>query len=165
MELLPDDWSAVFRLETPPLELVVRGVILYLAILVLMRILPRRTGGEAAHMDLIFMLIIADAATNSLGSYSTIGDGLVVILSVMGLNYLLNCLSFYFPPLERLVSHRPLEVVRDGKPIRANMRHEFLTDEELTSFLRQSGLDELGQVKLAVIEGKGKISIIEVEKA
>ncbi len=133
--------------------------------LVFMRILPRRTGGEAAHIDLIFMLIVVEAAAHSLGNYTTIPDGLVVILTVLGLNYLLNLLSFYFPGVERIISHRPIDVVHDGKKLPDNMKREFLTEEELYSFLRQNGLSDLSRVKRAVVEGKGKISIILLDEA
>lgn len=163
MELLPEDWSSIFGFETPLLELIARGAILYSAVLAFMRLLPRRTGGEAAHTDLIFMLLIAEAAAHSLGDYTTVADGLVVIVTILSLNYVLNFLSYYFHPIEKLVLHRPLEVVRDGKVLQANLRHELLTDDELQSFLRQNGITDLNQVKLAVVEGKGKISIVKTD--
>ena len=53
MKFLPDDWAAVFAMQSPLLELIVRGAVLYLAILLLMRFMPRRTGGELAMMDLV----------------------------------------------------------------------------------------------------------------
>ncbi len=46
MQLLPHDWQTLFALETPLLELVLRGILLYAAILLLLRVLPRRMTGE-----------------------------------------------------------------------------------------------------------------------
>src|SRR5690606_15236641 len=100
--------------------------VLYLGILAFMRLLPRRTGGEVARMDLIFMLLIAEAATHSMGSYSSVADGLIVIIAFMALDYAINALTFYVPALEKLVTPGPLTVVRNGKPLMDNLRREFL---------------------------------------
>jgi uncharacterized membrane protein YcaP (DUF421 family) len=160
MELVPADWLKVFAPESPILELIARACVLYLGILAFMRILPRRTGGEVAHMDLIFMLLVAEAAAHSMGDYKSVGDGLIVVVTFMVLNYAINALTFYVPSLEKLVTAGPVEVVRDGKTVPNNMRREFLTEEELVSYLRQNGMDDLSTVKVAVIEGKGKISFV-----
>ncbi len=79
MELLPDDWSGVFASDTPLLELVARGSALYFGVLVFARVMPRRTGGELAMMDLIFVLLIAEAAAHTLSDYSSVVDGMIVI--------------------------------------------------------------------------------------
>ncbi|RYY42484.1 MAG: DUF421 domain-containing protein, partial [Chitinophagaceae bacterium] len=73
--MLDVDLSKLFHLENSILELFLRGSILYLGILLLMRFLPRRTGGELAVMDLIFVLLIAEAGTHALGNYSSITEG------------------------------------------------------------------------------------------
>lgn len=160
MPILPSDWGEIFAIHTPIAELMVRSVVLYLGILVLMRILPRRSGGEVARMDLIFMLLIAQGAAGAFGDYTSVTEGMVVILTLVSLDYLLNMLSFRFPAIERLVSAPPVEVVRDGVRNRPNLKREFITEEELASYLRQNGITDISQVKLAVIEGKGKVSII-----
>lgn len=68
MKLSPADWSRVFAPETPLLEIVVRGAVLYLALLLLMRVMLRPSSGDLAMMDLIFLILLAEAATHSLGS-------------------------------------------------------------------------------------------------
>lgn len=160
MELMPERWSAVFAVETPVLELVARGSALYLAVLVLLRVMPRRTGGEAATMDLVFVVLIAQAAAHALGDYSGVGDGVIVIAVLMGWNFVLNALSYRFPLVERLVSSPPLPVVRDGRMLLRNMRREFLTREELMDHLRRCGIDDLAEVKAAYVEGEGRITVV-----
>jgi uncharacterized membrane protein YcaP (DUF421 family) len=160
MELLPTDWLKVFAPETPLLELVVRGAVLYFGVLILMRFMPRRTGGEMATMDLIFVILIAEAAAHSMGDYKSIGDGIALIVILMGCNYLVNLLSYYVPFVERLVSAKPIQIVKDGRLLRKNMRLEFLTEEELMDHLRQQGIEELKDVKEAYVESEGKITVI-----
>lgn len=160
MPLTPDDWASVFQLETALLELIARGSALYFAILALMRFMPRRTGGELATMDLIFVLLIAEAAAHALGDYSSVGDGLVMIVTLMAWNYAINALSYHVPLVERLVASPPLQIVRDGRMLRRNMRREFITEEELVSHLREQGIDHVEDVKVAYVEGEGKLTAV-----
>jgi uncharacterized membrane protein YcaP (DUF421 family) len=160
MKLIPDDWASVFRPETAPVELIARGSALYFGILVLMRFMPRRTGGELATMDLVFVVLIANAASHALGDYTSVADGILLITTLMGWNYLVNALSYRVPLVEWLVSSPPLQVVRDGQLLRRNMRREFITEAELMSHLRQQGIDDVKDVKAAYVEGEGKITAV-----
>lgn len=73
--------------------------------------------------------------------------------------------TWRFASLRRLLEPRPLPLVRDGQLLRRNMRREFITVEELMSQLRQHGLDSLEQVKTAIMENDGQISVIRRDGA
>lgn len=105
-----------------------------------MRLMLRRSVDDVAGMDLIFLVLVAEAAAHSMGDYNSVGDGIILILIFMALNYLVNLLSYYVPFFERLVSAPPIQVVKDGQLLRRNMRREFLTEEELMEHLRQDGI-------------------------
>ena len=160
MMLLPDDWLRLFTLETPLLELVVRGTALYFAILILMRLMPRRVGGDLATMDLIFALLIAEAAAHALGDYKSISDAVVIIATLMACNYTVNFLSFHVRAIERLVASPPTNIIEDGRILWRNMRREYVTEQELMSHLREQGLNAVSDVKMAYVEGEGKITAI-----
>jgi uncharacterized membrane protein YcaP (DUF421 family) len=125
-----------------------------------MRVMPRRTGGELATMDLIFIVLIAEAAARGVGDFTSVADGLVLVLILMGWNYLLNILTYYVPAIERLTSSPPLQVISNGRLLRRNMRREYLTEEELISHLREQGIDDVTQVKVAFVEPEGKITFV-----
>lgn len=160
MEISPSDWLGIFAPETPLLELVARGAALYFGVLFLMRVMPRRSVGELSGMDLVFVILIAEAAAHSMGDYKSIGDGIFLIVILMGCNYLVNLLSYYVPFVERLVSASPMQIIKDGQLLRKNMRREFITEEELMDHLRQEGIEELKDVKQAFVESEGKITVI-----
>ncbi len=160
MEILTIDWDSLFAMETSILELILRGAILYFGILLLMRLLPRRAGGELETMDLIFVLLIAEGAAHSLGEYTSISEGLIVIVTLMTCNHLVNLLSFHFPAFERIVVAKSLPIIKDGKLIRKNMRREYLTMDELKEHLHEEGLEDISKIKIARVEGDGKISFI-----
>ena len=160
MSLAPDSWREVFALETPLLELLARGTVLYFAIVIFLRFMPRRTGGEIAVMDLVFVVLIAEAAAHALGDYDAIADALVLIATLMTWNYLLNFVSFRSRFVERLITPPPLQVVRNGELLWRNMRRELLTREELMDQLRHEGIDDLAKVKTAYVEPEGKLTFI-----
>lgn len=158
--LMPEHWEGVFLLETPLLELIVRGSLLYFGILIFMRLMPRRSGGDLATMDLIFVVLIANSAANALGDYTSVMDGFVLILVLMGWDWAVNFLSYRIAFVERLISSPPLPIVRDGELLYRNLRREYITEEELLSHLRQQGIERVEDVKAAYVEGQGRITAI-----
>lgn len=60
MDVLPASWVEIWALETPVAELLVRAAVLYFGILLLLRVMPRRTGGELGTMDLVMILLVTE---------------------------------------------------------------------------------------------------------
>lgn len=160
MAFVPHSWADMFSPQIPVLELAMRGSLLYFGIIVLMRFMPRRTGGELATMDLIFVVLIAQSATHALGDSASITDAAVLIVVFMAWNYVINALSFRIPFIEKLVSSPPLRIVRDGIILQRNMRREFVTRDELMAALHREGIDDLAEVASAYVEGEGQITVV-----
>jgi uncharacterized membrane protein YcaP (DUF421 family) len=155
------DWGRLFGSDTPLLELVVRGSLVYLALFVILRVVLNRQAGAVGISDLLVVVLIADAAQNGLaGEYTSITDGIILVGVIVFWSYFLDWLGFRFPAFQRIVRPPALQLVRDGRPLRRNMARELITDEELASSLRQQGVDDLSAVKAAYIEGDGRISVI-----
>lgn len=156
------EWTTMFVPESG-VEMVIRGAILYIAFVILFRIMPRRASGELRALDLVFLLLITEAASHALGDFTSIGDGLIMIVTMMALNFLLNWASYHSRRVERLLSSPPVPIIRDGEMMKRQMRSEYLTETELMEFLRIEGIDDLKQVKSAFVESDGKLSVIRVE--
>jgi uncharacterized membrane protein YcaP (DUF421 family) len=160
------DWGSLFSLDVPVGEIVVRGTIMYLGLFVLLRVILKRGTGSVGITDLLVLVLIADAAQNGMtGDYQSIPAGLLLVAVVIGWAWLLDALSYWFPAVERLVRPRPLPLIRDGRLIRENMRRESISMLELRSLLREQGVDDLAQVKLAQMETDGRISVMLREGA
>lgn len=142
------------------LELFVRGSIMYLGSLFLLRIL-RREAGEISRPDLLVVLLVADTAQNGMaGEYRSITEGLVLVATIFGWSYGLDFLAYHFEPVQRLLSPPPLLLVRNGRVIQRNLRAELLTTDDILSQLRERGLERLDQVKRCYVESDGKLSVI-----
>jgi len=156
------DWPGMLVPEAP-VEMIARGAILYLAFVLLFRVMPRRVGGDLRAMDLVFLLLITEAASHALGEFTAIGDGLIMVVTMMSLNFLLNWSSYHVRWIERLLSSPSVQVVRDGNLLKREMRGEFLTESELMEFLRIEGIDDLKKVKSAFVESDGRLSVIKAD--
>jgi uncharacterized membrane protein YcaP (DUF421 family) len=164
MLFAPVDWSRLFVPATPLLETLIRGSFIYLALFALLRFVFRRESGAARISMLLLMVLLADAAQNAMADdYTSVTDGLLLVGTIMGWNYLLDWAASRIPRLQTLIHPPPLLLVRDGRLLRRNMRRELVSDEELWSGLRQHGVGELAEVKEAYMEGDGKLSVVRQE--
>lgn len=163
--MTPIDWNQLFAFDTNPLEIFVRGSVVYLLLFVLFRFVLKREAGAVGIADLLVVVIIADAAQNAMaGEYKSITDGVVLVGTIAFWNYGLDWLGYHFPAVERVLHASPLELVRDGKVNRRNLRREYITIDELRSKLREEGIDDVADVKTMCMEGDGQISVVKKEK-
>lgn len=156
------DWASVFLPDTPVLEIVVRGSIMYLALFWMLRGILKRVAGSIGLADLLMVVVIADAAQNGMADdYTSIGDGLVLVATIIFWNYALDWLGYHFPRIQRFVHPPPLPLVKDGHLLHHTMRRELITKDELMSQLREQGVSDLSEVKAAQMEGDGRVSVID----
>lgn len=159
--LVPVDWRGMFGSEVAPLELFIRGTLIYLGILAMLRLLLRREAASITVPDLLMIVLLADAGQNAMAKdYHTLTDGAVLIGTIIFWNYALDRLAFRFRFVEWFVHPPPLPLIRNGRVIARNLRRESISEQELMSQLRQKGVEEIGDVRLAVMEGDGRISVI-----
>lgn len=155
------NWNDLFVLDVPVLEILVRGSVMYLSIFFFLRVLLKREAGAVGMTDLLVIVLIADAAQNGMaGNYQSITGGLILVATIVFWDYFLDWLGYRFRFIGRLISPPPLMLIKNGVLLRRNLRKELITEDELMSELRQSGVEQVSQVKEAYIEGDGKFSVI-----
>ena len=159
----PVEWDKLFVFTTSPLELFIRGSIIYVFILVLMRVL-RREPGTVGIADLLMVVLIADASQNAMaGEYRSILDGLILVLTIVFWNYALDWLTLRSKTIEKFTFPPPVPLFRNQRMDRRNMRKEFVTEAQLMSMLREHGIDDLADVKAVFLEGSGHVSVIPAD--
>jgi uncharacterized membrane protein YcaP (DUF421 family) len=157
------DWHAMFSPTVSLLEVFLRGTITYLAIFLLVRVLRRETGSISIS-DVLVLVLIADAAQNGMSAeYQSLTEGLLLAATIYGWSVLMDWGSFHFSWVGNLVHPPPIELVEDGKLNRRNMRHNLISMDELMSFVRQAGVDDVTRVRRASLEGNGEVSVIPYE--
>ncbi|HZH35520.1 MAG TPA: YetF domain-containing protein [Pyrinomonadaceae bacterium] len=155
-------WKELFLPDAPILESVIRGTVVYIAIFFLVRVIPNRQMGGVGMNDMLLIVLVASAATNSLaGDHKSITNGLVVIATVIVWSYVFNVLAFKFSSMHRLFHPEPKIIIKDGELQQENMQKELIAEKELKGKLRRQGMDDFSKVREAYIESDGQISIIE----
>jgi uncharacterized membrane protein YcaP (DUF421 family) len=155
------DWEKVFVPTVSLLELVLRGSVMYLFILVAFRIL-RREVGEMEPADILVLVLIADAAQNGMASeYHSLPEAVVLVTTIFGWNFVLDWLAFRFEWAHRLLAAPPLLLIRNGRVMHRNLRREFLTIDDLKVHLRQQGVEAVTEVRRCYIEPNGKLSVLK----
>jgi uncharacterized membrane protein YcaP (DUF421 family) len=146
-------------------EMVLRGSVMYLCLFVTLRFIMPRQSSTIAIADILVIVVIADVAQNAFAKeYQSITEGLLLVLTVVFWDIALNWLGYRFKPFEQLLAPAPVELVRNGKINRRNMRREFITENELRGQLRQQGASDLDDVKLAFLEANGEISVVKKDE-
>ena len=159
------NWHEVFVPTVGLLELVLRGSVIYLFILIALRLF-RREAGALNTADLLVVVLVADAAQNAMASeYHSITEGVVLVATIFAWNYLLDWLGYQHPQVYRLLHPPPPLLAKDGRIQRHNLRAEMITRAELMGQLREQGIEDLGQVKRAYLEADGHLSVIKYDDA
>ena len=156
------DIASLLELSMNPLELVARGTLMYWFLFLLFRFVMRRDVGSIGIADVLLLVLIADASQNAMaGGYETVSDGIILVLTIGGWNWLFDYLAFRFHWIRKLLEAKPLTLVVDGKVNRRNMRKEMISQDELMSALRKNGCERLDQVRRVTMESDGEISVVK----
>ena len=144
------------------MDAVVRAVVIYVFLLVLFRVTGRRTLAQITTFDFVLLLIIAEATQQGLlGNEFSITNALLVILALLGLDLLSQGLSRRWRSFDRWINGLPLVLVEDGRLIDDRARKAgFLEDDILEQARASQGIERMEQIKYAVLERDGSISVI-----
>lgn len=156
------DWHSVFVPTIGLAEVVVRGTLMYLALFCILRFVGRRQAGHFGPADLLVIVLIADAAQNGLGKdYQSVTEGVVLVLTIVAWEYLLDWIAWRFPNTRPILKSPALTLVKDGQVIRSALRKEMISEDELEGQLREQGVADAAGVKLARLEGDGRLSVLK----
>ena len=164
LSLIEVDWRSVFVPSLSLLEIILRGSLIYLFLFVVLRVL-RRGAGAIGISDLLVVVLIADAAQNALGcEYRSVTEGVVLVLTIVGWDYMFDWLGFRIPGLRPLLRPQALLLIKNGKLQKRNLRKEMITEEELLGELREQGVSTVEEVKFSFMESNGHISVVKKDK-
>jgi len=151
----------VFGLTTPWWEIILRTAVVYIVVLVLLRVAGKRELGQMSAVDLVVILVISNAVQNAMtgGDNSLIG-GILAACTLVAMNLAFGRVANRVPLLEHLFTSEPTLLVDDGKLIEKHLERENVTHEDIEMSAREHGIDDLKDVRAAILERDGSISII-----
>jgi uncharacterized membrane protein YcaP (DUF421 family) len=157
----PFDLATMLIPVLPWWELLIRGIIVYVFLLFLIRLTGRRQTGMLTPFDFILLLILSNTVQNAMnGGDNSLGGGLFLAGTLIGINWVMLVLSRHYRLIHWALVGRPVFLVRDGAVQETVMHRERITHHELMSALRSAGLANIEQAKDVILETNGTISVI-----
>jgi uncharacterized membrane protein YcaP (DUF421 family) len=151
----------MWTLTVPFWELMARGVITYLFLLVLLRVTGKRQIGQLSPFDLVLLLVLSNAVQNAMnGGDNSVTAGLILAGTLVAANGLVGWLTFKNKKIERIVEGRPEVLIHNGKLYEDVLKRDNLTTHDLNAALREAGCAAAEDVHYAVLETNGKISVV-----
>ncbi|MPZ78794.1 MAG: DUF421 domain-containing protein [Deltaproteobacteria bacterium] len=146
---------------------VLRAVVIYFFLLVVFRLSGKRSLSQLTSFDFVLLLIIAEATQQGLiGNDFSLTQALLLIMTLIGIDILISLLKQRFPRLERWVDGIPLVIVENGRPLKHLMDKERIDEKDVLTAARETqGLERMEQIRYAVLERSGGISIIPNERS
>jgi uncharacterized membrane protein YcaP (DUF421 family) len=144
------------------MDIVLRGIVVFFALFLLMRVIGKRELSKLEPFDLILLIILGDAVQQGLtqDDYSLTG-ALLAVGTIAVLQVAFSYLNFRVPRLRPLLNGEPVIVVQDGKAIERNLKRERLTLDDVAESARLQGIGSLEDVAWGVLDTSGTISFIK----
>jgi Predicted membrane protein len=147
------------------MDSVLRAAAMYLALMVLFKIAGRRSLAELTTFDFVLLMMISEATQQALlGDDFSLTNSMLVIVTLIAIDVGLSLLKQRSGWISRLIDGEPTILVENGKLLHQRMRHARLVEADIMEAARSSqGIEKLEEIKFAIIERNGKISVIPRE--
>jgi uncharacterized membrane protein YcaP (DUF421 family) len=143
------------------IDVAARTAIIYVVLVAGLRLAGKREVGQLSIFDLIVLLVVADAVQNSMvGENTTLLGGIVAAATLLSLDKILDVVTDRVPRIRKLLQGEPQELIRDGEILDEALRKEGIDRDELGAALRSHGVLDAADVRLAVLETNGSISVV-----
>ncbi len=144
------------------MDSVVRALAIYAILLIIFRISGKRSLAQITTFDFVLLLVIGEATQQALlGDDFSMTNAFIVILTLLGLDIALSLLKQRSPKIELLLDDTPLIIVENGRPLKERMDKARIDESDVLTAARElQGLERMDQIKYAVLERSGGVSVI-----
>lgn len=144
------------------MDAVLRAVAVYLFLLAVFRIIGKRSLAQITTFDFVLLLIIGEATQQGLlGDDFSVTNAFLVILTLLGMELLLTYLKQRSPKMDQILDGVPLVIVEDGTPLKDRMDRVRVDEADILQAARElQGLEQMDQIKYAVLEKSGGITVV-----
>jgi uncharacterized membrane protein YcaP (DUF421 family) len=153
----------LFDISLSPLNFIIRGTIVFLFVLILLRIGGKRQLGQMSATEFVAILLISNAVQNSMnGGDNSVTGGLILACTLIFLSWLISFLTFRSRGFSTVFEGTPTLLIHKGKVIEKHMNKERITQNELRVLLRKQNVHNISEVKSAILEADGSFTIEKI---
>jgi uncharacterized membrane protein YcaP (DUF421 family) len=144
----------------PVAEKILRPVVVYVALVVLLRVFGKRELAQLNPFDLVVLLSLSNTVQNAIiGDDSSVTGGLIGAVALLGINYGVVRFMFKHRRLDQLIEGTPTTLVENGRICRDGLARELLTESELRTVAHRQGFSKLEDIETCVLEPGGTFAI------
>jgi uncharacterized membrane protein YcaP (DUF421 family) len=148
----------------PLIDVTLRSLVVYVFMLLCLRLFGKNQLSQLNAGDVILLLLISNAVQNAMvGENTSLEGGLTAALVLFAANFALKRLMFRNTRIRSWVEEEPRILIKDGKMDDQMLQKVEITPEELLEVIREHGVEQATEVKLAVLEVDGNISIVSLD--
>jgi uncharacterized membrane protein YcaP (DUF421 family) len=159
MMLMPM-FESMFHLPLPFIEKIFRPVVVYLALVLLLRVFGKRELAQLNPFDLVVLLSLSNTVQNAIiGEDNSVTGGIIGAVSLLSINWVVVRILFRSPRLNRALEGKATVLIRDGHVDRKALEREALTREELVEVVHRQGFEHIHEVHRCELEPNGTFYI------
>ena len=153
-------WNDMFIIGLPILEKIIRPILVYLALVVLLRIFGKRELAQLNPFDLVVLLSLSNTVQNAIiGNDNSVTGGVIGAVTLLATNYLVVRFLFKHRRLDQLVEGKSTTLIDRGRIQQKNLAKELLSHSELLTVLHRQGFDDVSEVEQCVLEPSGTFAV------
>ena len=155
-------WSHMFTLDETAfwIEKILRPMIVYAALILLLRVFGKRELGQLNPFDLVVILSLSNTVQNAIiGEDNSLVGGIVGACSLLGINYLMAILKYNSKTIENIIEGKSRTIIENSVIDYQAVRRELLTDEDLDTIAHRESLDSAKDIEKCVIDSNGSFLV------
>ncbi|AZZ36753.1 DUF421 domain-containing protein [Bdellovibrio sp. qaytius] len=157
-------WQNFTSFSVDPFNLVFRSIIVYLSVLILLRLSGKRQMGQMSATEFVAVLLISNAVQNAMnGGDVSLAGGLLSAVVLIILSALISYLTYKSKFFSSMFEGTPTLLIHQGKIIYKNLHSERMNESELHILLRKQGMHNLNEIKTAILEADGTLSVTKAD--
>jgi uncharacterized membrane protein YcaP (DUF421 family) len=145
-------WHDIFTIQISVGDKILRSVLIYVFLIAMLRIVGKRELGQANTLDLVVLLLVANAVQTG----AVIGAATLFVI-----NELFSRATYLSPFASRLLEGEPTQLIEDGQLVKRALRSTGISLSELRAIARRQGFAHLGDVHTAILETNGVVTMFK----
>jgi uncharacterized membrane protein YcaP (DUF421 family) len=155
-------WSNMFTLDETAFwaEKIIRPMIVYAALIFLLRVFGKRELGQLNPFDLVVILSLSNTVQNAIiGQDNSVVGGLVGAASLLGINYLVAVFKYNSPKFEKIIEGDARTIIENSKVNKTAVRSELLTKEDLNTIAHRESLESADDIEKCILDSNGSFLV------
>jgi uncharacterized membrane protein YcaP (DUF421 family) len=158
-------WQDLFDLQLSVGDKILRAVLIYVFLVAALRIVGKRELGQTNTLDLVVLLLVANAVQNGIiGNDVTVTGAVIGAVTLFAINELFTRAAYGSSLLSRVLEGSPSVLIQEGKPVPKTLFRAGISLPELRAIARRQGFADLGEVHNAILETNGVVTMFREDE-